>query len=263
MQLTFDLISDLHLPTWGQPFDWSGRSTSQYCLVLGDVTNDREELIKCLTHLGQCYQAVFYIDGNIEHKDYIDNLDASYTDLANQISKIPNIVFLHDNIVIVDGVAIIGTNGWWGFDFDLSVDPTQSAEWYREKENLTPKAIKIIRAASVTDANYMIASVRRLQKHRNVRKIIMATHTVPDPRLIEHDIDLNGSMRFNVMGNAYVQQALYEDTEGKIHTWCFGHYHGSVDQTRENIRYINNCRGRQDSNYSQYVYHPLRVTIDY
>jgi hypothetical protein len=263
MQFTFDLISDLHLSTWDQPFDWTGQATSQHCLVLGDITHDRKELVKCLKHLSQCYQAVFFLDGNDEHREYIDDLESSYDHLIRSIKSIPNLVFLQDNIVVVDGVAIVGTNGWFGFDFDAGIDPEQAAQWYMEKEHLSESIIKSIRRGSTTDASYMIASVKSLQKHQDVKKIVMATHTVPLPKLIEHDIGLEGSMKFNVMGNSFMDQSLASDTEGKIHTWCFGHYHGKVDQVHNNVRYVNNCRGRGNTQYSQYVYHPLRITIDY
>ena len=116
---------------------------------------------------------------------------------------------------------------------------------------------------SNTDTNYMITSIQRLQKHNDVKKIVMVTHTVPDPALIAHDIDLDGSMRFNVMGNRYMMQAMAADTENKIHTWCFGHYHGSVDQTRSGIRFVNNCRGRGNTRYSQHVYYPRRIVVDF
>ena len=91
----------------------------------------------------------------------------------------------------------------------------------------------------------------------------MVTHTVPDPALIAHDIDLEGTMKFNVMGNRLMMQAMAQDTENKIHTWCFGHYHGSVDQFRSNIRFVNNCRGRSGTMYSQHVYHPKRILIEF
>jgi hypothetical protein len=43
----------------------------------------------------------------------------------------------------------------------------------------------------------------------------MVTHTVPDPALIAHDIDLDGTMRFNTMGNRLMMQAMAADTENK------------------------------------------------
>jgi hypothetical protein len=172
-------------------------------------------------------------------------------------------VYLQDNVVVIEGVAILGTNGWWNFDFDISVDAVESALWHQDKFDLKDRSIAEITRMGTEDAMYMINSVKKLQTHKDVKKIVMVTHTVPDPELIEHDIDLDGTLRFNTMGNKYISQALDADTEGKIHTWCFGHYHGSVDQYRNGVRYVNNCRGRGDTKYSKYVYYPQRIVIDY
>ena len=262
MSLAFDLISDLHIETWGQ-FNWEDRATSPVCIVAGDVAKDRDTVTRALRHLGKVYQAVFYIDGNDEHTQYRENLGDSYHDLARRIQRIPNVVYLQDNVVTLNGVAILATNGWWGFNFDHGLDPEQCASWYQQKENLDALAIQNIKRASTTDANYMIASVKRLQAHRDIRAIVMVTHTVPDPDLIRHDCDLEHTMKFNVMGNRYMLNALDQDTEKKIKTWCFGHYHGSIDQTRHRVRFVNNCRGRGDSKYSQWAYNPLRVVVDY
>lgn len=263
MQFTFDLISDLHIDTWNEPFDWSGKATSAHCVVAGDISEDRSQVVECLANLGRCYQAVFYIDGNVEHNEFRGRLNDSYLDLSFRTSTIPNVVYLQDNVVVIDGVALLGTNGWWGYQFDSVTDPEQSELWYRDYHNVGHNVTTEIKQMATNDANYMISSVRRLQTHKDVKKIVMVTHTVPAPELIEHDIDLEGSLRFNSMGNRLMQYALTQDTENKLHTWCFGHYHGSVDQTRNGIRYVNNCRGRGDTKYCQWVYHPKRITIDY
>ena len=81
MNFSFDLISDLHIETWGSRFDWTGQPTSQYCVVAGDIARDRALVIDALEHLGTVYQGVFYIDGNDEHKDYGGNLSQSYKEL--------------------------------------------------------------------------------------------------------------------------------------------------------------------------------------
>jgi hypothetical protein len=263
MNFTFDLISDLHIESWPEPFDWSGRATSAYCVVAGDLAHDRSNIVQSLAHLGQCYQAVFYIDGNDEHRDHRHKLSGSYHDLVFRINTIPNVVYLQDNVVVVDGVAILGANGWWGYDFDIGICSEQVAQWYGEEEQLDPTIVSQIRKMSNVDAHYLINSVRKLQTHKDVKKIVMVSHTVPLPALIEHDIDLEGSMRFNVMGNRFMQHAIEQDTEKKIHTWCFGHYHHSVDQFRNGIRYVNNCRGRGNTPWSQWAYHPKRIVIDY
>ena len=95
MQLTFDLISDLHISTWDGEFDWNGRATSPHCVVLGDVCEDRASLYKTLEHLGKCYQAVFYVDGNDEHVDFFNDLGFSYQEMSQRIGQIPNVVYLH------------------------------------------------------------------------------------------------------------------------------------------------------------------------
>jgi predicted phosphohydrolase len=261
MSLAFDLISDLHVETWPD-FDWSEQATSPYAIVAGDVARDRTVLLETLTHLAQCYQAVFYIDGNDEHRHYYQDLNSSYADLVQTIKKIPNIVFLQDNVAVVDGVAILGTNGWWTYDFDQGIDAEQTSLWFQEQCQVSAQVAKTVGRLATNDATYMINSVKRLQTHNDVKKIICVTHTVPDAQLIAHDMDLDGSIRFNTMGNRFMTKVLSADTEHKIHTWCFGHYHGSADQVRHNVRFVNNCRGRGDTKWRKYVYHPLRIVID-
>lgn len=262
MTFVFDLISDLHIDSWGD-FSWESQATSPVCIVAGDIGRNRPDVLKVLHHLGQCYQAVFYIDGNDEHSGRLDNMGKSYLDLARKIDKIPNVVYLQDNMVIADGVAILGTNGWCGFDFDSTIDSAAAEAWCQDEYGINEDVTRKLAKMAATDAAYMMNSVKRLQTHRDVKKIIMVTHFVPDPALIAHDIDLAGTMRFNVMGNRYMMQALAADTENKIDTWCFGHYHGSVDQTRSRVRFVNNCRGRSDAPYAQQVYYPKRVVIEY
>jgi predicted phosphodiesterase len=263
MNFAFDLISDLHTETWPQKFQWQGMATSPYCVVVGDVARDRDLTIRTLRHLGQCYQAVFYIDGNDEHSDHWDDLNHSYQDLARRIKPIRNVIYLQDNVVVINGVAILGTNGWWGFDFG-DVDATETALWYQSKwqGTVSSDVIQQMAAQATNDAVYMASSIKRLQTHQEVKHIVVATHTVPNPDLISHDIDLWGTYRFNCMGNNGMVAALQADACHKIHTWCFGHYHMPVDQVRHGVRYVNNCRGRGDSPYRQWAYQPRRIEIE-
>jgi hypothetical protein len=207
---------------------------------------------------------VFYIDGNDEHADHWHDLTMSYQDLARRIKKIPNVIYLQDNVVVIDGVAILATNGWWGFDFGNDCEPTQSAQWYQSKWTppLESGVLQNIGRQATFDYTYLRNSVKRLQTHNDVKHVIMVTHTVPLPQLIEHDIDLNGTFRFNCMGNPHLQMALEEDTERKIKTWAFGHYHRSVDRDFGGIRYVSNPRGRGNTPWSQPAYYPKRIEVE-
>ena len=260
MTFAFDLISDLHVETWGK-FDWTGQATSPVCVVAGDIARNIDLTVETLKHLSECYQAVFYIDGNDEHRYQLDNLDQNYNELADKLAIIKNVVFMREHVVVVNGVAIVGTNGWWSYDFDLNIDADQTRSWFQDAYQINNTAVDNVASAAYNDAAYLIQSVKKLQTHPDVRSIVIVSHTVPAPWLVEHDIALSDSWRFNTTGNPHLELALNEDTEHKIHTWCFGHYHQPVDRIANGIRYTNNCRGRGDTDWCQRPYYPKRIEI--
>jgi hypothetical protein len=264
MQLAFDLISDLHVETWTDDFDWAGQATSAYCVVAGDVCRDRDRLVPVLDNLAQNYPGgVFYIDGNDEHRNHLEDLGDSYSKLDHLIRPINNLVYLQDNVVIINGVAFLGSNGWWNFNFDSTGDAEQAQDWYQQRLGLSKQATANIVSCAYSDAAYLVNSIKKLQTHKEVHAIVMISHTVPLPDLIAHDPELVHTHRFNCIGNNLLLQALEADSENKIHTWCFGHYHNSVDQIHENIRWVNNCRGRGDSPWRQHTYFPKRIEINF
>lgn len=260
MTFAFDLISDLHVETWDN-FDWSGQATAPYCVVSGDIARDRQVVVDTLNHLGDCYAGVFYIDGNDEHRYYMEDLGESYRDLSEQLEFSERVVFMQDNVVIVNGVAILATNGWWTYDFDPTMDHTQAQEWYRDYTKISSSAASSVTGIAYHDAAYLINSVHKLQTHQEVKSIVIVSHTVPAPWLTEHDIDLVGNWRYNCLGNSHLASALEEDTENKITTWCFGHYHRPVDRFQNGIRYVSNPKGRGDTPWCQQAYYPKRIEI--
>jgi hypothetical protein len=262
MQFTFDLISDLHLgPT--DTFDWTGLATSPICVVAGDIAQDVEIVRETLEHLSQCYQAVFYIDGNNEHRFSLDSISDSYNILEEAIAGIEKVVFLQDNCVIINGVAFVGANGWWTFDFDPGISEEQCRLWYCDVMDVGMPVAAAVHGLAYNDVAYLRNSIKKLQTHSDVKSIVLVTHTVPTPDLVDHDVDITSTYKFNVMGNSLMQMVLESDTENKVKTWCFGHYHGSIDQRIDRVRYVNNCRGRvEDQNNWTPVYHPRRIVID-
>jgi hypothetical protein len=218
-----------------------------------------------LKHLANCYAAVFYIDGNDEHTYNYHRIGESYQELARSINRLDRVTYLQDNVIVIDGVAILGTNGWWGYDLDENINrddcKQHMTDWYAKimpDFEINPEEISNM---SRRDVAYLINSVRRLQTHNDVKKIVIVTHTVPGAHLIRHDLELANTTKFNHMGNRLMHLVHTNDTERKISTWCFGHYHGNVDKTIEGIRFVNNCRGRGDSRYRQDAYFPKRIEI--
>jgi predicted phosphodiesterase len=261
MKLAFDLISDLHLDFYTEPFDWQGQATAPYCILAGDVARDRQRLISTLHHLGQCYQTVFYVDGNDEHKLHMDDVAASYKDLHRRIAGIPNVVYLHNSLVVLNDIAIVATNGWWNFEFDPEQDINRAvSSWLDHTTTTTPNPIEIV-GMSINDSQYLINAVQKLQRHIDVKKIVVVTHTVPDQRLIAHDPDLKNNWRASVLGNDMLHDALAHDTQKKITTWCFGHYHANVDEIIDGVRFVNNCRGRPEDTRLAPAYFAKRIEV--
>jgi hypothetical protein len=261
MTFAFDLISDLHVETWDD-FDWTDQPTSPYCVVAGDVGRDHNLVIETLRHLSKCYAGgVFYIDGNDEHRWQLENLSDSYRNLKTQVEKINGVVYLQDNVVIINGVAILGTNGWWSYDFDPELDYDLCQQWYREYAQCSQSAADSITGLAFHDSSYLSNSIKKLQTHQEVDSIVLVTHTVPSTWLCKHDLDLVHTPRMGCMGNAYLEAALDQDTEGKVKTWVFGHYHRPVDRYLGGISYVSNPRGRGNTPWSQPAYYPRRIEV--
>ena len=256
--MIFDLVSDLHVDVH-EPWTWEPQS--QICVVAGDVAQDIPTLTQTLTTLGQQYDTVLYIDGNDEHRHDLHDLSGNFTRLAQAIAPIPNVVYLQDQMVILNDVAFVAANGWWSFDLDpkWSMDQTQQA--VARHYNVPVEHCDQMLVTAVSDARYLAASVRRLQVHLDVRRIVMITHTVPRAELIQDDPDITGNYRINTTVNPWMREVLTQDTENKIGAWCFGHYHCQVDQVIQGIRYVSNPRGRYRTAWYQEEYAPRQIEI--
>lgn len=225
----FDVISDLYLEP-NQTFSWHNKQTSLYCIVAGNISSDLKTVIQVLIHLSTLYQGVFFVPGRLEYMD-CDNI-VKRTDELHAISKgIPNICMLHQNVIVIDGVAILGSNGWSDIE-----------------NNLTPNNI-IMTAARYEDYIYLNKILAKLQRHLDVKKIILVTNAVPDEKLYfgEKPDNLSEQVPLNTILNA--------DTENKVTTWVFGTYKKNVDVTIDNINYVNNPYNDMGP------YWPKRLTI--
>lgn len=261
MQISFDLISDLHVDTWPEPFNWTGMATSVIAVVAGDVCRDRNMLVPTLEHLCQCYRTVLYIDGNDEHRYNLHALDESYKWLKDSLSRVQNLIFLHETIAVIDGIGFVGTNGWWTYDFHDVNTYDDTKKWFINQYKAEYQDACNVESAALKHVQYMCSSIKSLTRHKEVNQFVLVTHTPPKSELIDHDVSLSGTHMLNCSGNKHMHKVVEADTEIKINTWCFGHYHGDVDKEIQGIRYVNNCRGRGNTPWSKSVYYPKKIVI--
>lgn len=230
MEIGFDVISDLKLSP-DDSFNWEGKATSLYCIVPGNVSSDLRTVLQTLAHLCKQYQGVFYVPGNEEYKN-VDNIESRTEKLIEICSKIPNLAVLHHNVVIIDGVAVLGVNGW-GADDDSPIKQLQ------------------VDAARLTDLAYLNKSIEKLQMHLDVKKILVVSSAVPN-------VDLYfGQAPEYLNFTLPLVTALSADTEHKVSHWAYGTYDKIVDTTINNINYVNN------SYFKKNPYWAKRINIEF
>jgi hypothetical protein len=228
-QAAFDLISDLNLAA-DEPFNIADKPSSLFCIVAGNISSDPAKIKETLQHLSRIYKGVFFIDGALEHGDLRD-YDRNINVLTKIIKGYDNIAFLHSNVVVVDSIALLAANGWYG-NHDLQ-DPIECelANHYR-----------------LHDTMYLRNSIQRLQRHVDVKRIVIITSSIPNAELGFHT-------KQNLPDHVGPSICLNADTENKVKTWLYGGYEHSADVERFGIRYINNPYRRD------HVYWPRRFEI--
>lgn len=197
MKLGFDVISDLNISAT-DGFDWSGKATSLYCIVAGNVSSDIRLVGITLSKLSNHYQGVFYIPGSLEFTDCKD-ISKRVTELNKMCKKIRNVVLLYHNVVVIDGVAVLGVNGWYG-----------NSPNYDNETNAN------LELQSYEDIVYLQNAIDKLQKHIDVKKIIVASHSVPNEVLFFKEIPEHLADR------PELTYSLIADLEKKVTHWVFG-----------------------------------------
>jgi hypothetical protein len=210
----FDIISDLNLGA-NDKFDWSDKATSLYCIVAGNISDDIKTLARVLFTLSTKYYGVFFVPGKLEYSDTLEYKKRT-DELTILCDNIDNVTFLYNSIVTVDSVAIIGANGWGDIPNEVSTTSL------------------LMNSVKYQDYLYLEQSIKKLQRHPDVKKIILVTSGVPKEDLYF------GEMSKDVVDHTPLIQALSEDTEKKVTSWVFGTYPKTVDVFNDYVQFISN-----------------------
>jgi len=214
MNISFDVINDLNL-TADDKFVWEGKATSLYCLISGNISADLKIVHRTISYLSLMYQGIFYIDGSLEQPDLINRTDR--IDALDKICKgINNAVYLHDNVIIMHGIAIVGINGWYGNCSAIDMKDEDLIEVYRRE-----------------DLVYLRNIIKKLQLHGDVREILVLSNSVPNKTLYFGELADN-------IDELCPTMCLGVDTEKKVKYWLFGTYDKKVDTTINSINFISN-----------------------
>ena len=228
VEFSIDLISDLNLLKEDK-FDWTDKPTSLFCVIAGNISTDLSIVKKTLLHLSSLYKAVFFIDGKLEHnklKDY----DESVQKISDICVNIPNVIYMHKHVVVLNGMAFVGANCWFNDDV----------------EAITVQDEVKLESLRIGDLGYLGKTIKVLQLHNDVKKIVVFTSTAPAEELTFKTINVSGPEP---------EMSLIMDTERKVVHWLFGGSEISIDCDRNNRRYTNNPKIKDQ------IYWPKRIVI--
>lgn len=232
MKIGIDIISDLNLGPEDE-FDWEGKPTSLYLIIAGNISSDLVTVQRTLLHLSKLYQGVFYISGNLEY-DSMHFLKHRTNQLSKICKPIRNVAYLYKHVVILNGVAILGCNGWYGNHVKYETD---LEEMHCQAQN-------------IEDIEYLAGSLERLQLHLDVKKVVLVTNSVPGPGLFF------GIEPAGIPDYMMPQKALEADSERKVSHWIYGSSNKIVDTKIGAITYINNA------SFGKQPYWPQRIEIE-
>lgn len=209
MKIGFDFISDLNLSS-EDSFNWEDKATSLYCVVAGNISSDMGVLLNTLHYLSRFYQGIFYIPGALEYTN-AESTEKRTDEIANVCNQISCVALLYHHVVLIDGIAILGANGWH-----------------------TDSVTEQVEVNRYSDLVYLKNSIQKLQKHLDVKKIFVLTSAVPSNDLYF------GETPKNLKGVPELVITLLADMESKVSHWGFGTYGKIVDTTLNGVNYFNN-----------------------
>lgn len=258
--MKFDLISDLHEDFWQENRDinWEGIGTSLLAVVLGDVSRDPEVTYRTVVDISKYYKYVLFVDGNHEHNNQC-GLQEHNLIMKQKFNKYHNIQYLNRGAIVIDGVAFVGANGWWTFDFMEPEISREEAYWYFASNFiLSEPFMQEVVSTARDDASSMCEMVAKLTTDSEVNEIVILTHTAPFNRF--NDVaQPQHPAHYSRCGSSFLPRVLDFDINNKIKLWCFGHVHQEFDDVIDNVRYVCHPRGRHDDSPQNLYYYPKMI----
>jgi predicted MPP superfamily phosphohydrolase len=219
-------VSDLHLEFERRPEDRLQLPIAPCTTALvlaGDIHNDLAGLDSFVRPLAKRVPVIL-VAGN--HEFFTHELVAMYHALTDWAAATPNVHFLQDRAVEIDGIIFLGSTLWSNFDYahaalmkqstSMMVDYAVIADRDDPRGHLRPERI-------LREHQHSIAFLERELRARDPSRTVVVTHHAPSLQSSR----CKGEDWENLYGSNY--DALIEDCGPAL--WIHGHVHDSFDYT--------------------------------
>lgn len=202
--------------------------------LLGNFESDVYE--RLLQNVSQQYRAVIILAGNKDYYSKQHNIVSKADidrNIADAVSRYPNVFFLNDSSVVIDNYLIVGSTLWFQSDQLFTQYDQQILIPAGNNGDLRSVSIHDIRIWHTKALQYI---TDRLDMVEDGQRAIVLTHYAPY---------VDGSS-----GKIYDEQGLSKDLSSLLtlnsdvlEFWAHGHSQTCSDRVERGVRIIANCPG--------------------
>lgn len=237
------LFSDLHLEVADlrQPL---AIPDADVCVVAGDLcrapANGVHWLAKHVAHAMPCV----YVAGN--HEFYKESIQEGLEDGRNTAAGFPDVHFLENDSVIIDGVRFIGATLWT--DYRIEGHPDLAMVYARERMNDYRLIAKQRNPWQrfVPETSFRMHQESRLFLDSALKAdpitTVVVTHHLP------HAGSIPPRFKGDLLNAAFASDLSKVIEDGRPALWVHGHTHDSCDYQVGSTRILCNPRGYDDEN---------------
>ncbi|MER8911426.1 metallophosphoesterase [Mesorhizobium sp. M0854] len=237
------MLSDLHLEyaDLRRPL---AIPDADVCVVAGDLcrapANGVHWLAKNVAHAMPCV----YVAGN--HEFYKGSITEGLEDGLSAAEEFPNVHFLENGSVVIDGVRFIGATLWT----DYRIEGHLEVAMYHARERMNDYK----QIAKQRNPWQRFVPETAFRMHQDSRRFIdialksdriasvVVTHHLPHARSIPW------RFKGDLLNAAYASDLTETIESGHPTLWVHGHTHDSCDYTVGSTRIVCNPRGYDDEN---------------
>jgi len=240
--MIFFPISDIHLESFREyrpPIQPNEKDIN--LLLAGDICeiDKLSILMPFINDMSQRYKNVVYIPGN--HEFYHGHLTISLTKFREAINgQFDNVHFLSNEHVNIDGVNIVGTTLWTGFnrgDPMAMWDVERNLNDYRLIRTSNYQRIKAVNTYNehIKALEYLKKTFHELKGQRNM----VMSHHAPSP------LSIAEAYKNDPLNPGFVSDLSELIADLEPLAWVHGHVHNSFDYDLYGCRVVCNPRGYQ------------------
>jgi len=285
--LQFQVVSDLHLEMIPRDIPINTKlppPLTPLLVLAGDVYvgRDTERFADIMSFIGKRYQHVIYVPGNHEYygtRSITFPMENVRESIRNICHNIPNIHFLDNATIMVNGIKFMGATMWTNipeseFPFtafkmaDYSVIGMRSGDNGDETRSLSPEDINAIHQASknffeteIRTPDTAMAQITIDTPPSHKPYVVAVTHHAPSQRY------LGNWFRGDEYKPFYFATDLDELLQNPpLIAWLHGHTHSSVnDISAGGTRIIANPRGYDAPDFQEInpLYDPCQIVNVY